>query len=512
MPVSLPLPPPAAAQDDPAAEINRLAEELHIQNLRTHNVTRWVGGDLGSLDGTEVGIPAGTVLDDWTFVDLYDESVEVNVDDLDRPVVMNIWASWCGPCRFEFPFLTEYALHHETSYDLWFLNSGDTVSAAKRFLRDQAEGITNYFDTGDRFNDSIRMRVFPTTVLVDTDGTLLVAHSGVVTRTVMEFFEAVAANPDLGSVDASTIDIPDLGAIIGPVDSADTEPIVYGQQVVGELDDETWKRGYRFEGNAGDEVVITMTAADEGLDAYVVLIGPDGERLAENDDSSVGTTDSSIDMTLPETGTYIIVATRFLEADGFGSGGYSLQVATTDQQDPGQVGNANVLEIGIPVSGRLTFELKQQNYLLEATEGQVLRFTLTHDIPEERLNLQVRLGAGERLVPYTGTQNGELEVEAEVFETGSFSVYVSRPQNSRVGPITYTLLVTEVGEAGPPETDPTEQALSYGDTATGAIANDAVTQTFTFEGTAGDIVTIAVEATSGDLDTTLALIAPDGTT
>ena len=500
------------AQDDPASEIERLATEVHIQNLRTANTTRWIGGDLGRLDGTQIGARAGTQFNDWIFADQYDESQTVTVDDLTRPVLMNVWASWCGPCRFEFPFLTDYALNHDTSYDLWFLNANDTRAAAQRFLRSQEEGVITYVDTGDDFIRDIGLRVFPTTILVDTDGTILIAHSGVVTRTVMDFFDAVAANPYVGSLDTDIVEIPDLSAILGEINPEAATPIVFGQQVAGEINDETWRQDYRFEGEADQDVVITLTATGEDLDTYLVVIGPDGARVAENDDSESGSTDSSITLTLPETGTYVVIATRFLEADGFGSGGFNLQLNTAEQASQG---NANAIQYGIPLSGRLTFELKQQNYLLDATAGDTVTFTLTHDMPDENLNLQVRLGAGERLVPYTSTENGELSFEVVVETTASYSVYVSRPQSSRAGPITYTLLV-ESDSVETPDTDTdaspesNEVVLNYGDSLSGAIDDERFERTYMFDGNSGDIVTIDLSADSGNLDTFLSLLAPDG--
>ncbi len=502
------------AQDDPTTEINQLAETLHIQNLRTLNVTRWIGGDLGNLDGSQVGASAGSQLDNWTFQDLSNASMQTTVNDLERPVLINIWASWCGPCRFEFPFLTDYALNRETNYDLWFLNAGDTsVAAAERFLNTQADGITVWLDPNDQFiNGPLDLRVFPTTILLDTDGTLLVAHSGVVTHNAMAFFDAVAANPELGSIDPSTIEIPDLTALIGPTDPAQASPIIYGQQTTGVIDDQNWRQDYRFEGSVGDEVVITMEATDEDLDAYLVLIGPDGERVAENDDSSSGSTDSEIRTTLPADGTYVVVATRFLEADGFGSGGFILQVRTSDQTAMDD-SIANVLPINVPISGRLTFELKQNIFVLEATEGQTLTFTLEHDLPEEQLNLQVRLGANDRLVPYTRTEDGRLEVEVTVEVTGTYSVYVARSQSSRAGPITYSLTVTDGGDSPPTGPTPqTSRTIAYGETVTDMLSDETYEIDFTFEGNSGDVITIEMTADldSGNLDTFLTLLSPNG--
>ncbi|KAB2854070.1 MAG: hypothetical protein F9K46_17465, partial [Anaerolineae bacterium] len=126
---------PVAAQGDAAQRINELAEAVHLQNLRTHNVTRWRGGDLGAMNGSEINAPAGTVFGDWYFTDLYDESIEIDTTSMTRPAAINIWASWCGPCRFEFPFLAEMARAGGLNYDLWFLNANDDPDAAQRFLR-----------------------------------------------------------------------------------------------------------------------------------------------------------------------------------------------------------------------------------------------------------------------------------------------------------------------------------------------------------------------------------------
>lgn len=509
----------AAAQDDPAATIQELATRVHIQNLRTGSATRWIGGDLGNLEGIELGAPAGTILDEWQFVDLYNENTQVAVEDLDRSTIMNIWASWCGPCRFEFPFLTEFALQDSTPYDIWFVDANDTVGAAQRFLRSQESGINVYFDTDDAFIRSIGLRVFPTTIMLDSDGTLIAAHSGIVTHTVMEFFHAIAENPRVGSLDVSTIEPPTLSDLIGPIDPASATPIIFGQQVAGVITDEDWRVDYRFEGTAGQEIIINMAATEDDLDAYLILVGPDGQPVAENDDADEGT-NSEIRMTLPADGTYVIIATRFLEAEGFGVGGFNLQVVA-DGQQPASDGIANSLQVDIPVSGRLTRDLTQQNYLISATAGETLTFALTHDLPEEQLNLQVRLGAALRLVPYTQTENGELIVEVLVEESGDYSVYVARSQSSRADPITYNLLVSSDQERTPDETVSDEgngppdggggTVLTDGTSVTGTIDDDTFEQRYSFFGNAGDVVTIEMTAeTDGNLDSYLVLIDPDG--
>src|SRR5215212_2704628 len=50
------------------------------------------------------------------------------------PIVVNDWASWCGPCRFEFPFLQSQAAKHATEIAFLGVDSDDSSAAAKTFL------------------------------------------------------------------------------------------------------------------------------------------------------------------------------------------------------------------------------------------------------------------------------------------------------------------------------------------------------------------------------------------
>ncbi|NJN85485.1 MAG: trypsin-like serine protease [Leptolyngbyaceae cyanobacterium SL_7_1] len=76
-----------------------------------------------------------------------------------------------------------------------------------------------------------------------------------------------------------------------------------------------------FEGNAGQEVTITLESAD--FDTYLVLVGPDDAIIQQNDDVNEGNLNSFITVTLPNTGTYRIIANAF---DASGRGRYVVTV------------------------------------------------------------------------------------------------------------------------------------------------------------------------------------------
>jgi serine protease Do len=80
-------------------------------------------------------------------------------------------------------------------------------------------------------------------------------------------------------------------------------------------------REHTFEGRSGQNVTISMESGD--FDTYLILVGPDGSKIAENDDASPDTLNSSISVTLPENGTYRIIANAL---DRTGRGNYTLTV------------------------------------------------------------------------------------------------------------------------------------------------------------------------------------------
>ena len=78
---------------------------------------------------------------------------------------------------------------------------------------------------------------------------------------------------------------------------------------------------YRFEGQAGQTITITLESDD--FDTYLVLIGTDGRVIEENDDRNPRTTNSLIEITLPRSGNYQVLANS---VDNRGRGRYLLTV------------------------------------------------------------------------------------------------------------------------------------------------------------------------------------------
>jgi tetratricopeptide (TPR) repeat protein len=95
------------------------------------------------------------------------------------------------------------------------------------------------------------------------------------------------------------------------------------------LDDGSFYATHSFEGTAGEGLAIELTSED--FDTYLMLIGPDGAKLAEDDDGAGGT-NPQIVITLPTTGTYTLIANT-LEAGQTGQYQLAWRTATARDQD-----------------------------------------------------------------------------------------------------------------------------------------------------------------------------------
>ena len=96
-----------------------------------------------------------------------------------RPVVVNQWASWCGPCRYEFPFFASLARRYEGRVAFLGVNSKDNEDAARAFLKRNPVPFPHFADPDGSVARVFRGgRAFPTTAYYAADGSLVFTHVG----------------------------------------------------------------------------------------------------------------------------------------------------------------------------------------------------------------------------------------------------------------------------------------------------------------------------------------------
>lgn len=103
-----------------------------------------------------------------------------------RPVVVNLWASWCGPCRQEMPTLAA-AQQRETQVGILFVNQGESRDTVSLYLAGLGLPLRDVLlDPASQLGPAVGSRGLPTTLFYDAQGTLIDAHFGVLNAAALE--------------------------------------------------------------------------------------------------------------------------------------------------------------------------------------------------------------------------------------------------------------------------------------------------------------------------------------
>ena len=118
---------------------------------------------------------------DFTVYDMAGNPVKLS-DYFGKPIVLNFWASWCGPCKMEMPYFEE--VYGEIGEQVQFLmvnstdGSSETVESASAYVAEQGYTFPVFYDTS--FEASINYQAFslPTTYFISAEGELIAKATG----------------------------------------------------------------------------------------------------------------------------------------------------------------------------------------------------------------------------------------------------------------------------------------------------------------------------------------------
>jgi thiol-disulfide isomerase/thioredoxin len=102
-----------------------------------------------------------------------------------QPSVINLWATWCGPCRREMPVLAE-AQRTMPQVRFVFADQGESAAAVKQFMRVQRLALEHVLIDGNLdLSNHYNARGYPTTLFLDADGRLRDMHIGELSRATL---------------------------------------------------------------------------------------------------------------------------------------------------------------------------------------------------------------------------------------------------------------------------------------------------------------------------------------
>lgn len=134
-----------------------------------------------TADSTSAQTTEKAKLPDFTVYTEDGEKVTL-YEKLEKPLVLNFWATWCPPCKAEMPAFD--ALYEEYGEDIEFMmvnltdGNRDTVDGVKAFLNETGYDFPVYYDSDSVAAYTFGVQSIPMTLFISPDGTLINYHVG----------------------------------------------------------------------------------------------------------------------------------------------------------------------------------------------------------------------------------------------------------------------------------------------------------------------------------------------
>lgn len=111
-----------------------------------------------------------------------------------KPIVVNFWATWCGPCRYELPEFDEAYKKYNGQIEFLMVNLTDgfseTIEGVEKFVSENEYEFPVYFDTEYSASNAYNIYSIPQTLFIDKEGNIVESYLGMISKETLEKYIA----------------------------------------------------------------------------------------------------------------------------------------------------------------------------------------------------------------------------------------------------------------------------------------------------------------------------------
>lgn len=127
----------------------------------------------------------GYTAPDFELQNLAGETIKLS-DLRGKPVLINFWATWCGPCRLEMPDIQKIYEIYQGEFLVLAVNADEQERIVAKFAKDIGITFDVLLDPGANVQSVYQLRGYPTSFLVDDEGVIRVQHIGLLHEAQLE--------------------------------------------------------------------------------------------------------------------------------------------------------------------------------------------------------------------------------------------------------------------------------------------------------------------------------------
>ena len=147
--------------------------------------TETLAEDPTEVTDTHPTDPPDHTAPDFTMLDL--EGNEVTLASFfGKPIVLNFWASWCGPCKSEMPEIQKFYEQYGEDVHFILVSVDNSLDEAKTFIEEEGYTFPVYFDSTFMGSYSYGASSIPLTYFIDADGQMIAYYRGAMSADILQ--------------------------------------------------------------------------------------------------------------------------------------------------------------------------------------------------------------------------------------------------------------------------------------------------------------------------------------